>query len=80
MAQTAGIAVYGLGAADLGRLGPSIGFPLLMSSMIVVANVLGLLGGEWKGAGSKAITVMVAGLVVLLGAMALIGYGNRPSA
>ncbi|MFZ0736976.1 MAG: L-rhamnose/proton symporter RhaT [Candidatus Acidiferrales bacterium] len=80
VAQMAGIAVYGLGAADLGRLGPSIGFPLLMSSMIVVANVLGLLGGEWKGAGHRSMTVMAAGLAVLLGAMVLIGYGNRPSA
>jgi L-rhamnose-H+ transport protein len=80
VAQMAGIAVYGLGAADLGRLGPSIGFPLLISAMIVVANLLGLLSGEWEGAGRKSAAMMAAGLVMLLCAMFLIGYGNWPSA
>lgn len=79
VAQMAGIAFYGFGAAYLGKLGTSIGFPLLMSSMIMTANALGLVSGEWKGAGGKSAGVMAVGLIVLLCAIFLIGYGNRPS-
>lgn len=78
VAQMAGIALYGFGAASLGRLGTSIGFAILMSSMIITANVLGLVSGEWKGAGTRPGSLMTAGLVVLTGAILLISYGNRP--
>lgn len=77
-AQMAGIALYGFGAANLGKLGTSIGFPLLMSSMIMTANALGVASGEWRGAGRKSTGLMAAGLIVLLSAIVLIGYGNRP--
>lgn len=78
-AQMAGIALYGFGAAKLGRLGTSIGFSVLMSSMIVSANGFGLASGEWKGAGAKPAAVMAAGLLILIAAIFLIGYGNRPA-
>ncbi len=75
--QMAGIAFYGFGAASLGVLGTSIGFSILMSSMIITANALGLLSGEWKGAGGRPANLMAAGLVILTGAIFLIGYGVR---
>lgn len=75
--QMAGIALYGFGAASLGKLGTSIGFSILMSSMIITANVLGLISGEWRAAGRKPHTLMALGLTILIGAVFLIGYGNR---
>ena len=76
--QMAGIALYGFGAASLGVLGTSIGFPILMSSMIISANTLGVVSGEWKGAGGRPASMMAAGLVLLTGAIFFIGYGTRP--
>lgn len=76
--QMAGIALYGFGAASLGELGTSIGFSILMSSMIITANVLGLLTGEWRDAGRKPQALMAVGLGILTGAIFLIGYANRP--
>ena len=78
--QMAGIGLYGFGAASLGTLGTSIGFSILMSSMILTANVLGVASGEWKGAGGWPANVMVLGLVILTGALVLIGFGARPGA
>jgi hypothetical protein len=74
----AGIAFYGFAAASLGRLGTSVGFSVLMSSMIVTANGFGLASGEWKGAGARPTALMGAGLLILVAAIFLIGYGNRP--
>ncbi len=76
--QMVGIALYGFGAASLGVLGTSIGFSILMSSMILTANVLGLITGEWREAGRTPHTLMAAGLAVLVAAIFLIGYGNLP--
>lgn len=78
--QMAGIAFYGFGAASLGALGTSIGFSILMSSMILTANMLGVASGEWKGAGGRPAKVMVLGLVILTGAIFFIGFGTRPGA
>lgn len=76
--QMAGIALYGFGAASLGALGTSIGFSMLMSSMIITANVLGVASGEWKGAGGRPANLMIVGLIILTGAIFLIGFGTRP--
>jgi L-rhamnose-H+ transport protein len=78
--QMAGIALYGFGAASLGMLGTSIGFSILMSSMIITANALGVASGEWKGAGGRPANLMAAGLAILTAAIFLIGYGTRPGA
>ncbi len=75
--QMAGIAFYGFGAASLGVLGTSIGFSILMSSMIMTANVLGVISGEWKEARGRPANLMAAGLLILTGAIFLIGYGTR---
>ena len=41
----AGFELYGMGARTLGDLGPSLGWAILMSSMFLVANALGLATG-----------------------------------
>jgi L-rhamnose-H+ transport protein len=76
--QMAGISLYGAGAASMGLLGTSIGFSILMSSMIIGANILGVVSGEWKGAGARPSRFMASGLLVLTSAIFLIGYGTRP--
>lgn len=71
-----GIAVYGMGAAKLGRLGPSLGWPLFMSTIIITASIWGWITKEWQGAGGAAVKWMIASLVVLFSAIAIFGYSS----
>lgn len=72
----AGMALYGIGANRLGRLGPSLGWAILMSSMVLVANALGVLSGEWRSAPARAVRQLAAGLALLLLAITGLGYAN----
>ena len=67
-----GISIYGMGATQMGPTGTSVGWPIFMAVVIMVANVWGALSGEWKGAGSKAIGMSWLGNVVLAVAIAVI--------
>ena len=69
-------AIYGMAAASLGKLGPSIGWAILMGVAIFWANILGVFTGEWKGASRKTLCVMTVGLVVLLGGICIVGWAK----
>ena len=71
-----GMAAYGAGALAMGRLGPSIGWVVFMSSMILMANICGAATGEWKGASRKALNLMMVGLAVLILAIVVVGTGG----
>ncbi len=62
--------------AMLGRMGPSIGWALFIGAIAVSSNLGGFFTGEWKGAGRTATRMMVFGLVLIVCAMGLVGYGN----
>lgn len=72
-----GMLLYGVGATMLGRLGPTVGWALLMSLVVVVANVWGIVTGEWKVAGRRPLRVMSAGLAIVVVSMFVVGLGNR---
>jgi L-rhamnose-H+ transport protein len=72
----AGMALYGIGANRLGHLGSSLGWAILMSSMVLVANALGVLTGEWRAAPSWARRQLAVGLTLLLAAITGLGYAN----
>jgi L-rhamnose-H+ transport protein len=72
----AGFGLYGVGATKLGTLGPSLGFALLMSSMIITANAEGVLTGEWRSAPAQAKRRLAGGILLLILAMAGLGYTN----
>jgi L-rhamnose-H+ transport protein len=65
--------LYGSAAGMLGPLGTVIGWPIYMSSMILANNFWGWATGEWKRAGTRAITLMAAGIAVQIAAMVLFG-------
>lgn len=71
-----GIAVYGMATANLGKLGPSIGWGIFFGMAIFWANILGLFTGEWKGVKSRTMRVMFSGLFVLLAGISVIGWAN----
>jgi len=67
------IYIFGIAAAQLGNKGPSIGWAVFNAVGIFWANSLGLLTGEWKGAGKKALTLMTIGLFILLVGVVIVG-------
>lgn len=69
----AGMVAYGAGALSLGKLGTSMGWILFISCMIAVANLLGLLTGEWKGANRRSLGIMGAGICILLLSIVVVG-------
>jgi L-rhamnose-H+ transport protein len=72
----AGMGLYGMGATRLGKLGPSLGWAILMSSMVLVANLLGLLTGEWKAAPPAARRQLARGVALLMVAIAALAWAN----
>jgi L-rhamnose-H+ transport protein len=72
----AGIAVYGVGAANLGTLGGVIGWPLFMAMIIISATLWGALTGEWKGSSRGTHAYSWAGIAVLLAAISVISRGS----
>lgn len=71
------IFLYGAAAIKLGDIGPSIGWPLSLAVGLVVANVMGLLLGEWRKAARDAVNRMRWGLLTLLGAIVLCAISAR---
>jgi len=69
-----GMVLYGLGADQLGSLGPSLGWSILVSSIVLVANAWGIWTGEWEGSGRKPMRIMIVGLAFLVVAIFTIGY------
>jgi L-rhamnose-H+ transport protein len=72
-----GFAVYAPGVRLLGSLGTSVGWAVMMSTMVITANVLGFITGEWKGASRKALGLAVAGVGFLILAIGVVGYANH---
>jgi L-rhamnose-H+ transport protein len=68
--------LYGAGAARLGRWGPVAGWPLFISTSIVVGNIWGLSRGEWQGATAPARRLLNFGLVTLVAAVVAVAFSN----
>lgn len=73
----AGFVCYAPGARRLGSLGTSVGWSVMMSTMVMTANLWGLLTGEWRGASRRALRFLIAGVVILMLAICVVGYANH---
>ena len=72
-----GFVVYGAGTSFFpGSLGTVVGWPINMTTQIMVANVSGVVGGEWRHARPRARTFMKGGLAVLVVAIVFIGIAG----
>ena len=65
---------YGMGESKLGN-GPS-SWILHMSFIILVANMWGFISKEWKGVTPKTKYTIIAGVVVIILSVLIVGYGN----
>ena len=65
---------YGMGESKLGNGASS--WILHMSFIILVANMWGLLSNEWKGISKKAVNQIIMGVITIIIAVLIVGYGN----
>jgi hypothetical protein len=68
-----GFAFYRAGVSRLGALGPSFGWSVLMSVMVLTANLLGIQTGEWRDAPRSSKQKLWIGMALL--SIALFGLG-----
>lgn len=71
------IYLYGAATPLLGDIGPSIGWPLSLAVGLLVANLMGVLLGEWREAPPAALKYMRAGILTLLAAIVICGLSTR---
>ena len=72
----ASFCLYGAGAFQMGTWGLIIGWPLFISLSIIIGNVLGILNGEWANANKCAKKKLNWGILLIIIAMAVIGFCN----
>lgn len=65
---------YGMGESRLGN-GPS-SWILHMAFIILIANVWGLILKEWKAVNKKTYATVIAGILVIILSVIIVGYGN----
>jgi L-rhamnose-H+ transport protein len=65
---------YGMGESKLGNGASS--WILHMSFIILVANMWGFGLKEWKGVSKKTLTTIIAGVIILIASVIIVGYGN----
>jgi L-rhamnose-H+ transport protein len=68
--------IYGAAAGELGTLGPVLGWPVYMSSLIIGNNFWGWYTGEWADSGSVAVRTMFLGIALQIVAMVLLGMAR----
>jgi L-rhamnose-H+ transport protein len=68
--------LYGIGTAQLGAAGGTIGWPILVSVSIGVGVLCGLGRGEWRAAPVSAKTLLWAGLALIVLAVLIIPFGT----
>ena len=59
-----------------GGSGAVVGWPVFMGATILVANLLGVISGEWKGASSRAYGWLYGGVALLILAVTLASLSN----
>jgi L-rhamnose-H+ transport protein len=72
---TGSVIVYGWGANDLGRLGPSLGWSLWNAILIATTFVCGILTHEWDGVRGRPSQLLITGIGLLIVGMFVLGMG-----
>jgi len=72
-------ALLGKGMLCLGVLGASVGFGIQQSTMMLGAQGLGFLSGEWRGVSGRPRTQIYLAIVILIIATVIMAFGNSLS-
>lgn len=69
--------LYGVSTVMMGEWGPILGWPLFMSLIVIVASLLGMLSGEWKGSGASPLRIQWTGVALLVIAVFILAATSR---
>jgi L-rhamnose-H+ transport protein len=69
--------LYGLATVMLGEWGPILGWPLFMSLIVIMASLLGMLSGEWRGVGVAPLRIQRTGVTILVFAVFILAATSR---
>lgn len=70
-------AIYGAASNKLASMGPILGWPLFMASIILTSNAWGFATGEWKGAGRKPRAYIFSGIGLLILGFVVLAYASN---
>jgi L-rhamnose-H+ transport protein len=70
------LAGYCRSAQVIGELGPVVGWPLFLISIILASNFWSYWQDEWKGSDAKTIKIKRIGLGILILAVIVLGFGS----
>ncbi len=73
------ILLYSLSTTLLGTLGPSIGWPLFLSSIVLLSTIVGVVTGEWKPSIRGPFRSLLIGLCLLVVAIAVLSEAGKLS-
>jgi L-rhamnose-H+ transport protein len=73
-----GLLLYGVGSRMLGPLGLVLGWPVMMGLTVLTANAWGAVTGEWRGTSRSAKLWMLAGVVLMIAGVGVIGHASQP--
>ena len=71
----AAIAIYGQGAATMGKLGPVIGWVMFNALALIVSNLWGLKTGEWKNLIRPKKFLLIGNLILII-SWIILGFAN----
>jgi L-rhamnose-H+ transport protein len=69
--------LYGAATAMLGAWGPIVGWPVFMSLIVMMATLLGIVTGEWKGSGRLPLSIQWGGVILLVLAVFVLANTSR---
>jgi len=72
-----GILLYGVASGLMGSWGVIVGWPLFMTTVIVVAGIMGVATGEWKNTGNRPFSIQMSGMAVLIVAIFILWDASR---
>jgi L-rhamnose-H+ transport protein len=72
-----GILLYGIGANLTGKYGTALGFVLMTSSVLMAANLAGILTGEWKSVSGRTKGQLAGGLACIALSVLILSLGGH---
>jgi len=70
------IIFLGVGMLMLGPLGASVGFAIQQSMQVIGNQLVGFIGGEWKGVYGRPRKTMYMAIIIILVAVVILAYSN----
>ncbi len=69
------LAVYGIGATKMGKLGPVVGWPVFVGLSLIFSNLWAFKAGEWRNTGHIK-RILFLGVGILIIATAILAFSN----